>query len=201
MMNSRSLLLALGTSLALSGCISFGSKPPPFLLRLTPAQEGAAGTVRTAAAGQAITVNIPIVSQELMTPRVPVHSGANQLAYLKDAQWVEMPASLFSRLVSETISVRTGRVVLDPRQFSLNPGLRLTGTLQSFGLDADRMEAVVVYDAVLARSADSVQTRRFAARVSVAALDGASAATALNQAANQVATEVASWVSPGSAPG
>ena len=152
-MKKRSILLALGAGLALSGCISFGAKPPPFLLRLTPAQEGAAGAARSAAAGQAITVAIPIVGQELMTPRVPVHSGANQVAYLKDAQWVEMPSALFARLVSETISVRTGRVVLDPRQFALDPGVKLTGTLQNFGLDGDRMEALVVYDAALARKA------------------------------------------------
>ena len=193
-MKKRSLLLALGAGLALSGCISFGAKPPPFLLRLTPAQEGAAGAARSAAAGQAITVAIPIVGQELMTPRVPVHSGANQVAYLKDAQWVEMPSALFARLVSETISVRTGRVVLDPRQFALDPGVKLTGTLQNFGLDGDRMEALVVYDAALARSGDRVETRRFAARAPLAAMDGASAASALNQAANQVAAEVAAWI-------
>jgi cholesterol transport system auxiliary component len=192
-MKSRFLLLALGAGLALSGCISLGPKTPPFLLRLTPAQEGPADTVRTAAAGQAITVAIPVVSQELMTPRVPVHSGANQLSYLKDAQWVEMPAALFSRLVSETISVRTGRVVLDPRQFSLDPGTRLTGTLQSFGVDADKMEAVVVYDAALARG-DGVQTRRFVARAPLTIVDAPSAASALNQAANQVAAEVAGWI-------
>ena len=76
------ILLALGLGFALSGCLSCGGKPPPFLLRLTPAQEQAAGPARTAAAGEASTVEQPIVSQELMTPRVPVHSGANQLAYL-----------------------------------------------------------------------------------------------------------------------
>jgi cholesterol transport system auxiliary component len=83
--------------------------------------------------------------------------------------------------------------VLDPRQFSLDPGVRLTGTLQSFGIDADRMEAVVVYDAALARG-ESVQTRRFAARASLAAIDAPSAAAALNQAANQVAADIAAWI-------
>jgi cholesterol transport system auxiliary component len=193
-MNSRNLLLVGFAALALSGCISFGAKPPPFLLRLNPAETQPAGAARTATAGQAITVALPIVSQELMTPRVPVHSGANQVAYLKDAQWVEMPNALFSRLVSETIAVKTGRVVLDPRQFSLDPGTKLTGTLQSFGLDADRMEALVVYDAAVARGGDKVETRRFEARASLAAIDGPSAAAALNQAANQVAADIAAWV-------
>jgi cholesterol transport system auxiliary component len=192
-MKRTRILLALGVSAALSGCISFGGKAPPFFLRLTAAQEQAAGPPRTAAAGQAITVLPPISSQELMTPRVPVHSGNNQVAYLKDAQWVEAPSALFARLISETISAR-GRVVLDPRQFALDPGTRLTGTLQSFGLDADQMQAVVVYDAALARTGGAVETRRFAARVPVTAIDAPSAASALNQAANQVAAEVAAWV-------
>ena len=129
-----------------------------------------------------------------MPPRVPVHSGANQLAYLKGAQWVESPNALFGRLLSETIAVRTGRVVLDPRQFSLDPGIRLTGTLQSFGIDSDQMQAVVVYAAALARTGGGVETRRFAARVPIAAVDAAAAAAGLNQAANQVAGEVAAWI-------
>ena len=56
------------------------------------------------------------------------------------------------------------------------------------------MEAVLIYDAAVSRGKDAVETRRFEARVPVAALDAASAPAALNQAANQVAAEVAAWV-------
>ena len=82
---------------------------------------------------------------------MPVRTGATQVAYVKDAQWVEVPTILFARLLSETIAAKTGRVVLDPKQFTFDPGQRLTGTLQTFGLDADRMEAVLVYDAAVSR--------------------------------------------------
>ncbi|HEX8262381.1 MAG TPA: ABC-type transport auxiliary lipoprotein family protein [Allosphingosinicella sp.] len=184
--------LALAAALAVSGCLSFGAKPPPTLMRLTSdAQRPAAS--RTAAAGQAITVVPPSAPAELMTPRLPVRTGATQVAYVKDAQWVEVPTILFARLLSETIAARTGRVVLDPKQFTFDPGQRLTGTLQAFGLDEDRMEAVLVYDAAIARG-EAVETRRFEARVPVPALDAASAPAALNQVANQVAAEVAAWV-------
>ena len=64
----------------------------------------------------------------------------------------------------------------------------------AFGLDADASEAVVIYDAILARGADAVESRRFEARVPVAAIDAASAPDALNRAANQVAVDVAAWV-------
>lgn len=191
-MKPKSAFLVAAAALAVSGCLSFGAKPPPTLMRLTSDVQPAAGS-RTAAAGAAITVIPPSVPAELMTPRVPVRTGTTQVAYVKDAQWVEAPNILFARLLSSTIAGRTGRVVLDPKQFTFDPGQRLTGTLQAFGLDADRMEAVLVYDAAISRG-ESVETRRFESRVPVPAIDAASAPAALNQAANQVAAEVAAWV-------
>ncbi|HEX8574594.1 MAG TPA: ABC-type transport auxiliary lipoprotein family protein [Allosphingosinicella sp.] len=185
--------LALAAALALSGCLSFGPKVPPTLMRLTADAELATSS-RTSPPAEAITVVPPTAPAELNTPRVPVRTGATSVAYVKDAQWVEAPSILFARLLSETIAAKSGRVVLDPKQFTFDPGQRLTGTLQTFGLDADRMEAVLVYDAAVLRGKDAVETRRFEARVPVAALDAANAPAALNRAANQVAAEVAAWV-------
>jgi cholesterol transport system auxiliary component len=163
-------------------------------MRLTPDQTRPAGASQTATAAQTLTVVPPALPQELRTARVPVRTGGTAVAYLKNAQWVENPDALFARLVGETISARGGRVVLDPRQFTLDPGTRLTGTLQSFGIDADTSEAVVIYDGVLARGSDTVESRRFEARVPMPVVDAASAGPALNQAANRVAAEVAAWV-------
>ena len=195
----KSFLLAgaAAMTMVLSGCLSFGAKPPPTLMRLTATDARAASAGRTSPTASAITVVTPTVGQELRTPRVPVRTGATQVAYLKDAQWVEMPSALFGRLLSETIAARTGRVVLDPKQFTFDPGVRLAGTLETFGIQGDSMEAVVIYDAALARGPDAVETRRFEARVPLPALDAASAAPALNEAANRVAAEVASWVGGG----
>jgi cholesterol transport system auxiliary component len=191
-MTPRKTLLALPLALGLSACLSFGAKPPPFFLRLTAAASPAASAPRSGPASQAITVVVPVVPQELRTTRVPVRTGANQVAYLPNASWVEAPNALFARLLSDTIAAR-GRIVLDPSQFTLDPGIRLSGTLQSFGLVADTNEAVVIYDAAMARGPDRIETRRFEARVP-ATTDPAGAAAALNQAANQVAAEVAGWV-------
>lgn len=190
----KTKLVALGLVLTLSGCISFGSEPPPYLLTLDPAVTVPAATSRTAPAGEAVTVVVPTVPQALATNRVPVVSSGTAIAYVKDAQWVDTPNALFGRLLSETIAARTGRVVLDPQQFTFDPGLRLTGQLQRFGVDADAMEAVVVYDAALARGPDTIETRRFEARLPVAAVETAPVGAALNQAANQVAAEVAAWI-------
>ena len=193
-MRNSIFVLPIAAAFALSACLSFGSKPPPVLMRLTPSATLQANTTRTAGPGEAITVVVPTVPQELATLRVPVRTGATQVAYLKDAQWVENPNGLFARLLSETIAATTGKTVLDSRQFTVDPGLRLTGQLQAFGVDGDSGEAVIVYDAALAREANRVETKRFEARVPVSPVDANTVPPALNQAANQIADEVAKWI-------
>jgi len=190
----KKTILAAGTALALSGCFG-GAKVPDTLMTLNSAQSRAAATTRSAGEGEAITVVVPTVPRELQTLRVPVHETEIAVSYLKGVQWVEMPAELFARVLTETIAATTNRVVLDPKQFTFDPGQRLTGTLQRFGFDAGRMEAVAVYDAVLSRQGGGITSRRFEARVPVATVDPASVAPALNEAANQIAAEAASWVS------
>lgn len=186
--------LAALLALPLAACISFGAEPPPSLLTLTPTSPVAVGQSQTASADRSITVTVPVVPQEIATARVPVQATATTVAYVKDAQWVEAPARLFARLMADTITARTGRIVLDPGQFTLNPGVRLTGELRQFGMDAATSSAVVVYDAALARGENQVEKRRFEARVPVGAIDAASVGPALNQAANQVAADVAGWI-------
>jgi len=185
---------ALGLLLALSACISFGADPPDSLLTLTPAQQRPATTTRVAPQSETVIVALPTVPQELRVTRVPVRTGDTQVAYLKDAQWVEQPNALFSRLLTETIAA-SGRVVIDARQTTFEPGIILSGQLQTFGIDADTREAVAVYDAALSGPGNSVRTRRFEARAPVGRIDVANAGPALNQVANQVAGEVATWLS------
>ena len=189
------LLLALPASLMLAGCFGGGSAPPQ-LYTLSSAQARPAATPRSAGQGEAITVAVPALPQALRTTRIPVYVNETTIQYLKDAVWVEQPGGLFARLLGETIAARTGRVVLDPSQYSNDPGSRITGTLVKFGLDPGQMQVVVVYDAVLARSGanGAVVTNRFEARVPVADATPATVAPALNQASNQVAEAVAAWI-------
>ncbi len=192
-LRSNRTVLGLLMFVTLSGCISFGAKPPEELLRLTPAQTIAPGTAQSVAAGEAISVLTPTVPAELASNRVPVRSGATAVAYVKEAQWVEPPARLFQRLLSDVIAARTGRPVLSARQFSFDPGTRVTGQLQAFGIDEASQSAVVTFDAAVARGT-AIQTRRFEARVPVTEIEAAAVGVALNQAANQVAVEVADWL-------
>jgi len=186
------ILIAAAAALALSAC--FGGGAPSELLTLRAEQTRPVGDARSAGPGEAITVAEPTVPVALQTTRVPVYVAPQTIQYLRKAFWADDPSELFRAVVAETISARTGRVVLDPGQFSHEPGTRITGQLLMFGLDADRMEAVAVYDAVIERGRASVATQRFEARVPVAAAEAAVVAPALNQAANQVAAQVAAWV-------
>ena len=194
-MKISSVLSALAPLALLSGCISFGAKPPPSLLTLTPAAPAPVGRTETATPGHTMTVNVPAVPQEIAVQRVPVQATDTSVAYVKDAQWVEPPAKLFARLLADTITAKTDWVVLGTEQTRVDPGTRLSGELRHFGVEATSGEAVVTYDAALLRSgAASVEKRRFEARVPVASITAGSVGAALNQAANQVAAEVADWV-------
>lgn len=185
----------LAAAFALAGCVSFGAKPPASLLTLDAQSTVAVGKPVTATTAQAISVLAPSVPAALATTRVPVRSGTNQLAYLKDTAWVEQPGRLFQRLLSETIGARTGRAVLNPRDYDGVAGTRLSGDLQNFGLDATRMEAVVTFDAVLRREGDAATvTRRFEARVPVSEAKAGPVGRGLNEAANKVADEVVAWL-------
>lgn len=188
------LLAAAASAFALSACFG-GAAVPDHLLTLSAAETRPPASPRSAGQGEAITVAVPSVPQALRTTRVPVYVDDTRIQYLPDATWVEQPGALFARLLGETIAARTGRVVLDPAQYSHDPGTRLTGTLVRFGLDPNAMEVVITYDAVMARgAAGGITSNRFEARVAVAEATPAAVAPALNQAANQLAQQVAAWV-------
>ena len=190
----KKLVILLGL-LPLSACISFGAKPPPSLLDLTATQGVPVGQVQDGATAKSITIQVPSTPQSVATARVPVQASPTSIAYVKDALWVEPPARLFARLLSDTIAANTGRVVLSPAQSFADPGARLSGELRSFGVDAATSSALVIFDAALIRSdAGTVEKRRFEARVPLATIDAPTVGPALNQGANQVAADVASWV-------
>jgi cholesterol transport system auxiliary component len=191
----KTRLLVIAAMLPLSGCISFGAKPPPELLTLEAATPPAVGKVQDTANARAIVVDTIASPAALATARIPVQESATAIAYVKNAQWSEPPAPLFARLLGDTITANTSMVVLSSIQSIGEPSATLSGSLRNFGIDAATREAVVTYDAALTQPREtSIAKRRFEARVPVAAIDATNAGVALNNAANQVAGEVAQWV-------
>lgn len=187
--------VALGASM-LAGCVSFGGKPPERLLSLNAAQKVAPGTLRSASAGASITVADPEAPKMLDTIRVPVQMTPTSVAYVTKVQWADTPRHLFRRLMAETISATTDRVVLDSGQFSGDGGRRLSGELVAFTIDQASHNAIVTYDAVLTTPAGVALARqRFTASAPVSGkIEATTVGAPLNTAANKVATDVAAWV-------
>jgi cholesterol transport system auxiliary component len=179
---------------SLGGLLGGGSKPPVTLVTLTPEAAEPASMARTAAAGQAVTIEAPGVQRELGTVRVPVQLTPTDVQYVANLQLVDTPAKLFQGLLAETVRRTTNRVVLGVGQASLDPGLTVSGELRRFGYDASSGQVVVTYDGSLSAGGGArIETRRFTAS---APSDGtaASVGPTLNRAANQVALDVAKWI-------
>ncbi len=184
------------SALCLSACVSLGGgKPPKMLLTLSASTGPVVGSTPDPAA-PTLSVITPTAPKTLATNRLAVMTGSTTIAYLKDAQWVDEPARLFSDVLAETIAARTGQVIVDRRQYALAPGMRLTGRLHQFGLDAEKDEVVIVYDATLFPGGGKpMAARRFEARLPVSSEKVPVVAHALNQASNRIANEVADWIS------
>jgi cholesterol transport system auxiliary component len=189
------LALAMGlAACSVGGLLGGGAKPPVTLVTLTPEAAEPAQLARSAAAGQAVTIQTPTVPKELSAVRVPVQVSPTDVQYVANLTLVDTPDRLFQALLQETVRRTTNRVVLDPNQTGLDPGLTVNGQLQRFGYDASTGQVVVTYDGSLSAGGGArVETRRFTA---TAPADGTAATVgpALNRAANQVALDVAKWI-------
>lgn len=188
------LAAALLAGCSLSSLTGGGGKPPTVLQTLTSEAPDPGSITRSATAGQAVTINTPLISNELRTLRVPVQITPTDVQYVTNLQWVDTPDKLFQNLLQVTVQRTTNRVVLNPGQTGVDPGIILRGELERFGFDAQTGQVVVAYDASLAAADGSqVQTRRFVANVPSDGT-GPSVGPALNRAANQVAQQVAQWI-------
>jgi cholesterol transport system auxiliary component len=193
------ILVPVAAGAALAGCslgglLGGGGKPPMTLQTLTPEAADPGGIARNSAAGQAVTIATPVVSNELRTVRVPVRISPTDIQYVTNLQWVDSPDKLFQNLVEETVRRTTSRVVIDPSQGGLDPGIVVQGELERFDYNAQTGQVEVAYNATMSsRDGAQVQTRRF---VATAPADGTgpSVGPALNNAANQVAQQVAQWI-------
>jgi cholesterol transport system auxiliary component len=177
----------------LGACVSFGGKAPVSMLVLTADNVVAAGAARTAAVTDALVIQIPQVPRKLDNNRVPVQIDASSIAYLKDAFWADKPARLMQMLLVETVSAKSGNLVLNEVDAGGKATRYLSGSLLEFGIDATTNEAVVVYDMVKIIRGSATEKRRFEARRPVNAIAPAPAGAAINAAANDVASQIADW--------
>ncbi|MEQ8412680.1 MAG: ABC-type transport auxiliary lipoprotein family protein [Erythrobacter sp.] len=196
----RSRAIAALAALMLSGCVSLGGgEPPESLLTLTPtatAPTGSGSGARTGgeAGAGAIAVMTPEAPAKLDVLRVPVTVSATEIAYLKDAYWVDKPARLLRRLLGETLRTRTDALVIDTDDSPTEPEVKLRGTLLDMGYDAPSRSAVVRFEAIRTTAEGGAVSRRFEATESGIPAEASAVGPALNRAANRVAADVADWI-------
>ena len=183
-----------GLSLILASCVSFGAKAPPTLLVLTASSGVQSGAAQSGSPADALIILQPEVPQKINTNRVPVQIDDSNIAYLKNALWADKPARMMQNLLMETISAKTGRLVLNEVDAGGKAQQFLSGSLMEFGIDGSAMEAVVVYDAVKMVRGQVVEKKRFEAREAVTAIEPGPSGASLNRAANKIAGEIAAWV-------
>ncbi|GAA0284607.1 hypothetical protein GCM10009127_27690 [Alteraurantiacibacter aestuarii] len=194
-MHNKTIFGALG-ALLLAGCVSIGgsTEPPEQLLTLTASSTAAAGSTASGDISTALAVSEPAVPQRLNVVRVPVQVDSSSLAYLQDAVWVEKPARLFQRVLSETIRARGGRLVVGGGDLEFAAPTQLSGQLLAMDYIPARSAVIVQYEAVLRLPDGTVRTQRFESEITGVAPTALSVAPALNSAANDVAAQVADWV-------
>lgn len=178
--------------LLLGGCVSLGGKAPKQLIGLTAESTAPAGDMGATTLREALVVLDPEAERRLDVQRVPVQIDDANVAYLKDATWVERPARQFRRLVAETIRARGGRLVLEGDAEGMGKVV-ISGRLLDMGYDARSQSVVVRFDAQR-EEGGTIRTRRFEASVPGVAAKAEAVAPALNKAANDVAAQVAEWV-------
>jgi cholesterol transport system auxiliary component len=141
-----------------------------------------------------LAVLVPDAPARLDVVRVPVQIDDANVAYVKDAQWIDKPARLFRSLLAETIRTRTGRVVIDSDDPALTPETQIRGVLRDFGYDARTSSVVVRFDAIRDATNERIETRRFESVIPGVTAEAGPVGDALNRAANDVAGQVAQWV-------
>ena len=186
-------IFSLPLVMALGACVSFGGKAPPSMLVLTSDNVVSAGSVRMASSAETLVIQTPAVPRKLDTNRIPVQINASSIAYVKDAFWADKPARLMQSLLVETLSAKTGNLVLNEVDAGGKATVYLSGSLLEFGIDAATNEAIVVYDAVKITRNSPAEKRRFEARRPLSVVAPAQAGEALNAAANDVAVQIAGW--------
>lgn len=193
-MNRKLLRIAgvLSAPLLLSACISLGGKTPDKLIALTPENAAPAGATANGNPGDALIVLDPLADRKLDVQRVPVRIDDANIAYLKNATWVERPARQFRRLLAETLRSRGPRLVIEGDREGMGKVV-LSGQLLDFGYDARQQAVVLRFDAIR-EEGGQLRTKRFEAVVPGVAAKAEAVAPALNQAANDVARQVADWV-------
>ena len=185
----RRVPLAALVALAAAACQS--APPATFDLTAPRQRVGGGGIVR----GQ-VVVPEPVTVQTFEADRILVKDAGNSVSFLPGGQWADrLPRLIQARLIQtfenatriQAISRPGERVAAD---YQLNSELRAFQILSASGEAQVEISAKVVND----REGRIMAARVFEARVPLAAIDAANAASALDQALSKVLLDIVRWV-------
>jgi len=190
------IAFAAGSFVLLPGCVSIGAggEPPTVLLTLSSEKSVADNDERRTGDGQPLVVNFPATPRLLDSLRIPVQVNDTSVAYVKQAFWADKPSRLFHALLKESLTAKTGRLVLPADEAKSGESMILSGTLTEFGYDTASLRAIATYDALLRSPDGQVTSKRFRASSPVSAVEPQIVGSALNKAANIIAADVSNWV-------
>jgi cholesterol transport system auxiliary component len=184
---TRRGVLAGTAAFAVSAC---GGGPATVTYDLTAVRAG----LRRAGSGSTIIVAEPSTIFALDSERIVVRSAGGEITYLPRAQWSDrLPRLVQARLIQSFENA--GRAAVG------RPTDRLTGTSQllidirSFEVREASRDAFVEVAAKLVSNGSGriANARLFGANAPVAAIDGAGATQALDQALASVITQIVGW--------
>lgn len=182
------LAVALVIALGASACGSLAGPPETFDLSLPPAA-GRAGT-----SGRLFVVSEPVALQALESDRIVVRSGDGAISFVPNVQWSDrLPRLLQTRIVQSLENA--GRAVGRSGN-GLAADVALQTEIRFFGIQTGQggAQAVVELSAKVIGSDGRLQSAKvFRSAVPVAAVNGPSAAAALDQATSRLLADLVRW--------
>jgi cholesterol transport system auxiliary component len=133
----------------------------------------------------------PSADARIAVLRVAGAGRSTNIAYLKDAQWVERPRASCSTCGRDPACAGRPLVVegdVDSWQ------QRLSGRLLAMGYDVPSHSVVVRFDAVKETPGGHMETRRFESVIPHVGDHAKAITPAINHAANDVARQIVAWL-------
>ena len=182
----RRQLFAAASAFLLAACS--GSAPATFDL------SAPRGPLRDRGNGQTLVIVEPASIQVFDAERIVARAGPT-VTYLPDVQWADrLPKLLQSRLVETFENAGRFRSVGRPAD-RLTADFNLVSEIRALEVRDQPREAVVELSVKLVgdRTGKIAAGKVFAARVPVGAIDGATAAQAIDQALTTVLVDIVAW--------
>jgi cholesterol transport system auxiliary component len=183
-------LCAVALGLTLAGCATGG--PPATFNLVAPASGFEARAPRGV-----LLVARPVASTPVDGDRIVVRTGADTIAYLKNAQWVQvLPILLQDRLVESFENAHLIRSVVRPGD-NIQADSQLVTEIRRFDITAGTGVAHVEVAAKIVdeRTGRIEAGRIFSAEERGSAEDPSSATHALNEALDSVLRQIVDWAS------